>query len=370
MLIQAVAGLISLFALLVGLAVGSAFLGYAYLAALLATYCTVAICIALYVSSLKPTQSLLQADLRRLANVVKLDEFLRKDYSAQNVVSYYAHTTFRDYQLLAAATGSSAMHSRLMPSRRLPYSCGHLRQVLYVIAQMGDAVRGGRVLEVGFGKGTNTIYLADLFPSASFTAIDIVDEHVQHASAWAASLGLKNARFVRDDASMPTVPGPFDVMFGIEAFCHVDTDDGLKGFLAFASKQLKPGGRLVVVDGFRGERFEELPEDVRQAMMLAESGFRIRRMASKGTWQRLAAEAGLEVVEDADMTGEALGFWTQGWRVAHCLLLAVPWALRAYIARGAKHAETGANLVSVAMTAYAMALGSAEYGVLVLKKGQ
>lgn len=72
MLIQAVAGLISLFALLVGLAVGSAFLGYAYLAALLATYCTVAICIALYVSSLKPTQSLLQADLRRLANVVKV----------------------------------------------------------------------------------------------------------------------------------------------------------------------------------------------------------------------------------------------------------------------------------------------------------
>ncbi|GLC46914.1 hypothetical protein PLESTB_001283300 [Pleodorina starrii] len=370
MLFQAVAGAIALVLLFAGVAVAAAFVSPALLVATLAAYFTFGVGVSIYFVRVRPTRSLLAKDLSRLGRVMQLDEFFNKNYSETSVVAYYGNTTFRDYKLLAVATGSSAMHSALVPQRPVPFrNCGHLRQLLYVMAQMGDGVCGGRVLEVGFGKGTNTVYLADLFPGASFTGIDITPEHVDWAQCWASRLGLSNATFLRDDASAPTVSGPFNLMFGIESFCHLDTDDKLRGFLAFAQQQLAPGGRLVVVDGYRGSGFEGLPLEVRQAMQLAESGFRIRRMASKATWRALAEAAGLVLLDDLDLTKQALGFWTLGWRVAHVLLLLLPWAVRAYVCSGgAKHKETGANFVAVAMTAFAMALGSAEYGVLVFKK--
>ncbi|PNH07519.1 hypothetical protein TSOC_006021 [Tetrabaena socialis] len=346
---------------------------YGYLGISIATLSTLGLMLGVYAFRLKPTRSRLQRDLKRLASVIPLGEFLQKDYAAPSVVQYYASTTFRDYKLLALATGSIAMHSLLKPARSMPYRCGHLKQLLYVVAQMGDAVHGGKVLEVGFGKGANSIFLADLFPNANFLGIDVVEEHVSYANDYGSTRGLTNVAFTLDDASTPSAKtmaeGPFDLIFGVESFCHLDSEEKLTGFLRFARQCLKPNGRLVIVDGYRSASFENEPEEVQHAMMLAESGFRIRAMPSKPSWQLMASTARLTLVDDVDLTPEALAFWTQGWKVAHVLLLLLPWAVRAYVASSLKHAETGANFVSVATTAYAMALGSAVYGVLVFKNG-
>ena len=50
------------------------------------------------------------------------------------------------------------------------------------------------------------------------------------------------------------------------------------------------------------------------------------------------------------------------------LLRFAPSLVRKYLEKGGERTETFANFVSVCMTAYAMALGSAKYGVLVLEK--
>ena len=52
----------------------------------------------------------------------------------------------------------------------------------------------------------------------------------------------------------------------------------------------------------------------------------------------------------------------------YTLVLFLPFLISRYLKKGGARRETFANLVSVCMTAYAMALGSAKYGVLVLKK--
>ncbi|GFR42263.1 hypothetical protein Agub_g3159, partial [Astrephomene gubernaculifera] len=344
MLLQAVLLLASLLSLIIGLLVLSAVYGYLPITIIILGTSITAIYV--YVKSLKPTRCRLEKDLNRLASVVPVDEYLRKDYAATNVVQYYASTTFRDYKLLAAATGSNAMHSCLKPARSLPYRCGHLKQLLYVIGQMGDAVSGGKVLEVGFGKGSNSMYLADLFPNAQFLGVDLVPDHVDYATNYAQMRGLGNVRFAADDASNPSgttkAAGPFDVIFGIESFCHVDTPERLAGFLRFAAKALKPNGRLVIVDGYRSSNFDQQPKEIQQAMMLAESGFRIRTMTSKPAWRSLATStAGLTLLDDTDLTTEALAFWAKGWKLAHVLLACVPWLLRTYIASSAKHGETG-----------------------------
>lgn len=348
----------------------------------------VVVALICYVTRLTPTRERLASDLQRLRRVLPVDELSASEFGADDVRRYYAATTFRDYKLLDWATGSNAMHTELgVPAgdrHRLPYRPRHLHQLLYVLAHLGDgAVAGGRTLEVGFGKGSNTIYLASLFPDAQFVGLDLVDAHAAYATDYAAAAGVAgNTAFVVGDAAAPPealrapaaaadATARFDAMFGIESFCHMDDPAKLAAFLDYAATALRPSGRLIVVDGFRADDDAAQEADVREAMNLAESGFRITRMPSRATWKALAAaHGGFNVVAETDLTQQALAFWRRGWRVAHLLLRLSPIAatLRAYFASSPQRRETGANFASVLMTAYAMALGSANYGVLVFQK--
>jgi len=321
---------------------------------------------------LKPSHDRLAKDLTRLEKVVSLRDFRESNFDAEKVKAYYCSTTFRDYRLLEHATGCNAMHTELAPNQELPFKAGHLHQLIYVIAHMNDQCMNGQVLEVGFGKGSNSIFLSHLFPNAIFCGVDLVEEHVTYARNYAAKANKINTFFEKGDASQPPISicsRQFDLMFGIESFCHIDTDLNISKFLKFAVKSLRPRGKIVIVDGFRSKKFNSLTNDVQQAMNLAESGFRICRMASKDTWKELGASAGFDCVYDIDLTDQAVGFWIKGWKVAQCLLK-FPKLLHLYFSSSPKRAETGANFVSVLMTAYAMSLGSAEYGVLVLQKHQ
>lgn len=324
-----------------------------------------------YIKSLKPTRERLTFDLQRLRRVMPLDELVAPNFSANDVRRYYSSTTFRDYKLLEWATGCNAMHTELIPERKLPFRSRHLQQLLYVIAHLGSgAVSGGRTLEVGFGKGSNSVFLASLFPDAHFVGLDLVEEHVDYASAYAAVAGIANVAFATGNATDPPAElraSQFDAIFGIESFCHMDSQEKQVAFLDFATEALRPGGRIVVVDGFRADDYNAHDTDVQEAMELAESGFRIMRMPSRATWKALATAHGFDIVWETELTPYALKFWMRGWRVAQLLLLA-PALLRRYFASSPQRQETGANFVSVAMTAYAMALGAANYGVLVLQK--
>jgi SAM-dependent methyltransferase len=262
-----------------------------------------------------------------------------------------------------------------------------MQQLFYVVSHMGAGVGAsrGNILEVGSGKGSNTIFLASLYKNTHFTGLDILEKHVEYSRAYATRAALDNVTFVQGDAALlplaarcrlpsSRASAPLDLIFGIESFCHLDTDEQLTTFLEFAFTALKPGGKIVIIDGFRTKAatFSATDADVQQAMNLAENGFCISRMASKETWRTLGATAGFKVVDDIDLTSQAARFWTLGWRVAQLILMMpMPWPchalLRAYFAR---NPESGGNFVAVVMTAYAMTFGAAEYGVVVLQKKQ
>ena len=318
---------------------------------------------------IKPTAARLSSDLRWLAAANALSEYRDGEFATADVARYYSSTTFRDYRLLEWVTGSNAMHSKLSPGVRLPYDAGCLFQLLYVIRYMG-AVRN--VVEVGSGKGSNTIYLAYLFPEVRFLGVDLVPEHVEYASRYALAAGLTNVEFVVGDASRRlacVAEQAVDLIFGVESFCHMDTPEKMRGLMDSARWMLRRGGKVVIVDGFRSGRFDELEADVREAMNLAESGFRIKRMPSKKSWAVAAAEHGMLCTQEADLTGEALRFWMRGWKAAQVLKVLAPFLVVGYLRSGdRRRRETGASFVGVLMTAYALALGSAEYGVVAFEK--
>ena len=230
-----------------------------------------------------------------------------------------------------------------------------------------------QVLEVGCGRGHCTIYLAATMPDASFIGVDLVERQIKAAESASALANLRNASFRVADASTlratrTFASGSFDLIFGCEALCHMDSESTAAAFMAEAAALLRIGGRLVIVDGFRSATFDTCSAEQRTAMMLAESGFRISAMPSKALWKKLAAAQNFVLVRELDLSHEALPFWRLGWRVARVVLL-VPHLIRFVMSVSVACRETAANLMSVATTAHAMRdRGAAEYGLLVFER--
>jgi len=315
--------------------------------------------------------------LNRAFNVNKIlakKELLTSD----DVDKYYDATTDLDYRLLEFFLGPS-LHTRLCAPFPVNSYGGYTRQPAMVLMEAARATRpplkdlqvgsllpvSSRVLEVGFGKGHCTLFLSGLLPHIQFHGVDRIARHVQVAQNACAKGGYTNVEFFCGDATefLSSVSDlSYDLIFGVEALCHLDTLAKLKEFVGQSAKRLSPTGRLVVLDGFRSAGFAEAAEDQRTAMRLAECGFQIRKMHSKAEWIEEAKNVGLHLVKDTNLTDEALPFWTFGWRCARIILRLVPFM--AYLLRE----YSASNLLSIFMTAHAMKGGTAEYGMLVFSR--
>jgi cyclopropane fatty-acyl-phospholipid synthase-like methyltransferase len=231
-------------------------------------------------------------------------------------------------------------------------------------------VQALHVLEIGCGQGACTLFLASLCPEVSFHGIDITPKHVGMAEKHRLAGKYGNAQFSVHDATALGSLGEdtYDLVFGIEALCHLDTPVQRHAFLVQVYSKLAPGGRVVIIDGFRSPLFPHASHHQQAAMRYAETGFRINTMPSKKDWLDLALDLNFSVVEDRDLTSEVLPFWELGWRFAH-FLLHFPAIFRwAHVTRrGIAH--TAANCLAVATTAHALRnRAAAEYGMLVLQK--
>jgi predicted O-methyltransferase YrrM len=296
------------------------------------------------------------------------DQELLKNFNSDNVRDYYTETTDRDYKFLELFIGPG-LHSRLEAPYPIGHQGGNTRQPALILSEL-RSVNAKRVLEVGSGCGHCSLFLAGAASDVSFSGIDLTPRHVAKSTENMKLSGLKNVTFSIADATKLSTCSNFqtesiDLIFGVEALCHIDTVEGMKKFIESAHYLLRRGGRLVIIDGFRSPTFNSCSKNQRTAMELAECGFRIRAMPSKNQWKELGESVGFHVKRNIDLTHEALPFWELGWRVARVALL-FPRLVR-YIV-GIRR-ETGANLLSVATTGHAMRnSGSAEYGMLILEK--
>jgi SAM-dependent methyltransferase len=109
---------------------------------------------------------------------------------------------------------------------------------------------GARVLEAGCGVGAQTLELARRSPNAHFTAIDINAASLARAKAATRNAGLFNVDFIEADVfAAPFAPAAFDAAFVCFVLEHLAD---LVGALKSLSRILKPGGRLVVIEGDHG----------------------------------------------------------------------------------------------------------------------
>jgi len=105
------------------------------------------------------------------------------------------------------------------------------------------------ILDAGCGVGGTSIYLGNKYPKVRFTGITVASDQVKLAKKFANERQVHNASFMLSSYfDTKFSDNFFDGVFALESTSYA-TD--IKKFADEIHRILKPGGRLVVIDGFR-----------------------------------------------------------------------------------------------------------------------
>jgi Methylase involved in ubiquinone/menaquinone biosynthesis len=110
------------------------------------------------------------------------------------------------------------------------------------MARLGGRLEGGRVLEVGCGRGVGVQIILERFGAASVEAIDLDPKMVEHARRRLAACNLSGVRLnVGDVTQIEAGDRTFDAVFDFGA---IHLEPKWPTALAEVRRVLKPGGKF------------------------------------------------------------------------------------------------------------------------------
>ena len=147
------------------------------------------------------------------------------------------------------------------------------------------------VLELGCGKGFNSIYLARKNPDVKFIGIDVTDEHLLTANI--KSQIFENIEFSYGDFhDLDFHDSSFDLIFELESICHASD---MRKVLSEIYRVLKPCGQFILYEGFKEEGYENLSESLKKAAILTEKSMAVNDFEKIDNWLKIASEVGFKV---------------------------------------------------------------------------
>ena len=114
--------------------------------------------------------------------------------------------------------------------------------------------RGARVADMGCGHGASTILMAQAFPKSSFLGLDYHKASIETARQRAAEQAVAGNIEFAVQAASDFDGRDFDLVCFMD--CLHDLGDPV-GALARCRKALKPGGKVMLVEPYAGDRLEE-----------------------------------------------------------------------------------------------------------------
>lgn len=161
-----------------------------------------------------------------------------------------------------------------------------------------------RILDLGCGFGATIAHLQKQFPSADFTGVNLNSVQLD-----AARLGCPAANFICADFQDTELPSAsFDAAFALESACFAEGETKTK-LLAEAARLLRPGGKFVVVDGFRKHQ-HRLPKLVNWLYGKSLAAWGMPCLSSIGSFVKELQTMGFDEVQVKDIS----------WNVAPSLL--------------------------------------------------
>ncbi|MCW0378798.1 Trans-aconitate 2-methyltransferase [Xanthomonas sacchari] len=117
-------------------------------------------------------------------------------------------------------------------------------RMLQLYAERAQLRDRQRILELGCGWGSLTLWMAEQFPGARITAVSNSRPQREHIEAQCRARGLNNVKVITHDANTLTLPTEsYDRVVSIEMFEHMRN---YRELLKRVSHWLVPGGRLFV----------------------------------------------------------------------------------------------------------------------------
>ena len=232
--------------------------------------------------------------------IAKIDELfdceaVLKEFDADATISYYTQSEW-GYQTFHS--GQDAIHMALNPDGIFDPD-GYYAQPRLVAEKISE-LNAKTVLELGCGKGFNSCFLAQQYPEVQFTGIDLTPSHIKIANRKAdkfSNLSFQEGNFNR----LNFLDQSFDIVFAFECLCHASEAEKP---LAEIFRVLRPGGQLIVFDGYRQIKLEKLPKLVQTAIQLTEISMAVSHgFAEVNEWNAIAQSIGFRVqaIEDATL---------------------------------------------------------------------
>jgi cyclopropane-fatty-acyl-phospholipid synthase len=158
---------------------------------------------------------------------------------------------------------------KLVLGPRLKYSCcywpagvedlaGAEQAMLELSCQRAALEDGMRVLDLGCGWGSLTMWIAERYPRCEIVAVSNSRIQIDHIAAECARQGLRNVLAVHGDVTALRLGTLFDRVLSIEMFEHMKNYEQL---LAKIASWLYPGGSLFVHHFSHRERIYEFKMD-------------------------------------------------------------------------------------------------------------
>jgi cyclopropane fatty-acyl-phospholipid synthase-like methyltransferase len=127
----------------------------------------------------------------------------------------------------------------------------------------------GRVLELGCGRGTNALYLAE--QGFDVTATDISPSAISEAGRMAGERGLKVDLRVADLTALPDLGGAYDFLFDRGVY-HAVRQTDLGAFLRLLAEVSREGTKYLCLCGNAREKHDPGPPTVTGEEIRAELG--------------------------------------------------------------------------------------------------
>ncbi|KAF9886006.1 hypothetical protein FE257_012187 [Aspergillus nanangensis] len=116
--------------------------------------------------------------------------------------------------------------------------------MLDLYTQRAEIGNGMKILDLGCGWGSVSLYLAERYPHSEITALSNSETQKLHIDSKAKEMGLRNLKTVTADiVDCQFEPNKYDRVISIECFEHMKNYESL---LQKVSTGLKPGGKLFV----------------------------------------------------------------------------------------------------------------------------
>jgi ubiquinone/menaquinone biosynthesis C-methylase UbiE len=185
-------------------------------------------------------------------------------------------------------------------SLRLEAMLAAMNQLIARSLQLSSAPDA--ILDMGCGFGTTAQDISQSFPNIKITGVNLLPSQIELAKQRSAP---GSVQFMEADFQAIPLPGAFfQAAYALESACY-SNDENKAGLVSEVARLLQPGGRFVVVDGFR-KHGRKLPGWVDFLYQENLRTWGMRSLATIGGFCEALTQYGFEEVRKKDISWNML----------------------------------------------------------------